>query len=126
LSIPTANITAFAEPLSPASAEELEKALAEKRIEGVTELLMHDFSTAVRKDDVDGPGSRTFRIERNGADAIVAITLNDAVTGDKRDANDLSRSSYRSLYAALIGGGLLALTAILGGLWLLRRASRNQ
>ena len=125
-SVPTASVAAYTEPLSSASAEELKKALEEKRIAGVAELLAHDFSTVVRKDDADGPGSLTYRIEQNGPEIIAAVKRDNAAVGHQNDANDLSRSSSRSLIAALIGGALLALTAIFGGLWLIRRASRNQ
>jgi len=123
--IPKASITDGLPLSDPSKLEEVDAALRDGKVVGAVKLLTHSFQTTVSDEEKSKWNDPVYRITRENSKGLTATMMSErkANTGT---SGSVTKSSDRSLQIAMIGGLLFVLAAVGFGLWLLRRASKNQ
>lgn len=120
LAVPTASLGAYPPPLTPEKLDELQKAIGEKKIEGVASLFDHSFDEYIKKKERKSWRGPKYILKASAEKKIEVVTV-------KADPRKITRGEVEGeennshMAANIAAGSFLSLSFIFGGVWFARR-----
>jgi hypothetical protein len=115
---------AFDGPATPERMDALQEAIKNKKVDGVIEILSHDFDTYVKIREKKKWKTPTYALKSSAEKKIEAVEVK-TVPGKKTKGEIEDNGGENSHLAANIAaGGFLSLSFIFGGVWFARRKKR--
>lgn len=109
---------AFDGPATPETMDALQAAIRDKKVNGVIELLSHDFDAYIKKKEKKTWKNPAYVLKASADKKIEAVETKPA---GKKKGEIEGEDNDSHMAANIAAGGLLSLSFIFGGVWLSRR-----
>jgi hypothetical protein len=109
---------AFDGPATPETMDALQAAIRDKKVNGVIELLSHDFDAYIKKKEKKTWKNPTYLLKASADKKIEAVETKPA---GKKKGEIEGEDSDSHMAANIAAGSLMSLSFIFGGVWFSRR-----
>jgi hypothetical protein len=110
---------AFDGPATPETMDALQAAIRDKKVNGVIELVSHDFDAYIKKKEKKTWKNPTYVLKASADKKIEAVETKPA--GKKKGEVEGEDGENSHMAADIAAGSLLSLSFIFGGVWFSRR-----
>jgi hypothetical protein len=113
---------AFDGPATPETMDALQAAIRDKKVNGVIELVSHDFDAYIKKKEKKTWKNPAYVLKTSADKKIEAVETKPA--GKKKGEVESEYGENSHMAANIAAGSLLSLSFIFGGVWFSRRKPR--
>lgn len=118
LAIPVSSLSEYAAPVAPEKLAALKEAVNGNKIEGVIEVLSHDFDSYITKREKKTWKNPVYSLKASADKTIEAVETKPA---GKKVSEVESEDGNSNLAMNITAGSFLSLSFIFGGVWFARR-----
>lgn len=123
IAIPKSSLADYAAPIAREKLEALHAAVNQKKIDGVIELVSHNFDSYVKIREAKKFKAPLYVLKPHAEKKIEAVETKSA-TGGKKTSEIIGDDEKGSNLAMIVAGGLMSLALVFGGVWFIRRQKR--